>query len=183
MENPAYSRLTRQRMANYTSEFAGGMFACVSGTRTPSAQVYSPARLDCVCLGPALMGRDCSVAQCAVTWQERRRREGAALCVQRAPCVLLLGLPVRRGSVSPAYAQPSLACPACLHCCPALHATAELGWWKEHKIWVGEASPPGHSGGYSKLLASSDFCFALMGDGWASRFDDAVVHGCAWARG
>ncbi|PSC68519.1 exostosin-like glycosyltransferase [Micractinium conductrix] len=56
--------------------------------------------------------------------------------------------------------------------------TTELGWWKEHKIWVGEASPPGHSGGYSKLLASSDFCFALMGDGWASRFDDAVVHGC-----
>lgn len=32
---------------------------------------------------------------------------------------------------------------------------------------------------YSELLASSVFFFSLMGDGFSSRYDDAIIHGCA----
>ena len=53
------------------------------------------------------------------------------------------------------------------------------GWWEKHGIWVGETNPPGVDASYSELLASSVFCFSLMGDGFSARFDDAVIHGCA----
>jgi hypothetical protein len=34
-------------------------------------------------------------------------------------------------------------------------------------------------------MASSVFCLALLGDGYSSRFDDAVLHGCVagWLAG
>jgi hypothetical protein len=54
-------------------------------------------------------------------------------------------------------------------------------WWKTYKIHIGEGNLPGESGSYSELLASSVFCFALMGDGYSSRFDDAIIHG--WVGG
>ncbi|GAB4813993.1 hypothetical protein N2152v2_001039 [Parachlorella kessleri] len=57
---------------------------------------------------------------------------------------------------------------------------AEQGWWEAHKIFITEhGEPPGFAGrNYSVLMASSVFCLALMGDGWSSRFTDAVLHGC-----
>lgn len=56
-------------------------------------------------------------------------------------------------------------------------AAGDEGWWDKHRIWVGETNPPTVDLSYSQLLASSTFCFSLMGDGFSSRFDDAVVHG------
>ncbi|PSC76174.1 exostosin-like glycosyltransferase [Micractinium conductrix] len=56
--------------------------------------------------------------------------------------------------------------------------TRDEGWWDEHKIWFGEHGPPGESLSYSEFLASSIFCFAMMGDGWAARYEYAVLHGC-----
>ena len=55
--------------------------------------------------------------------------------------------------------------------------TRDNDWWGKHKIHVGEALPEGETGGYSEMLASSTFCFSLLGEGWTSRFDEAVVHG------
>ena len=54
----------------------------------------------------------------------------------------------------------------------------EEKWWEKHRIYFGEANPPGMKDSYSELLASSTFCLVFMGDGWSARFDDAVVHGC-----
>ena len=56
-------------------------------------------------------------------------------------------------------------------------SAAEHDWWGKHKIFLGEDSPPGILLGYSELLASSTFCFALPGDGWSARFEDSVQHG------
>ena len=42
--------------------------------------------------------------------------------------------------------------------------------------------PEGESDSYSAMLAQSVFCFALMGDGFSSRTDDAIIHGCALER-
>ncbi|KAL4856598.1 hypothetical protein ACK3TF_003049 [Chlorella vulgaris] len=44
-------------------------------------------------------------------------------------------------------------------------------------IHIGDGGPPGEVGDYSVSMASS-VCLALMGDGYSSRFDDAVLHGC-----
>jgi hypothetical protein len=55
--------------------------------------------------------------------------------------------------------------------------TRDEGWWEKHKIYIGEGNPPGVEASYSELLASSVFFFSLMGDGFSSRFDDAVIHG------
>lgn len=57
--------------------------------------------------------------------------------------------------------------------------TREHDWWSKHRIHVGEHMPEGETGSYSATLASSIFCFSLMGEGWGSRFDEAVLHG--WA--
>lgn len=56
--------------------------------------------------------------------------------------------------------------------------TRDEGWWEKHKIWIGETNPPGVEASYSELLASSVFFFSLMGDGFSSRYDDAIIHGC-----
>ena len=53
----------------------------------------------------------------------------------------------------------------------------ENDWWGKHKIYIGDQTPPGESGSYSQLLASSTFCFAIMGDGFSSRFEDGLLHG------
>ncbi len=51
-------------------------------------------------------------------------------------------------------------------------------WWEEHKIFIGEVSPPEFKDtSYSELLASSVFCVVLQGDGWSSRFEDGISHG------
>lgn len=57
------------------------------------------------------------------------------------------------------------------------------GWWDKHKIWIGESNPPGVDASYSELLASSVFFFSLMGDGFSSRYDDAIIHGCGGWKG
>ncbi|PSC76758.1 exostosin-like glycosyltransferase [Micractinium conductrix] len=60
-------------------------------------------------------------------------------------------------------------------------------WWGKHKITIGEKVPEELKAQvdsfrgeeqYSALLASSTFCFALPGDGWSARLEDAVLHGC-----
>ena len=62
---------------------------------------------------------------------------------------------------------------ACLH-------AGDNDWWGKHKIYIGEHTPPGESSSYSELLASSTFCFAIMGDGFSSRFEDGLLHGWVW---
>ncbi|KAL4419203.1 hypothetical protein ABPG77_000597 [Micractinium sp. CCAP 211/92] len=54
----------------------------------------------------------------------------------------------------------------------------EQDWWGKHKIFIGDSFPPGEEPGYSRLLTSSTFCFTIMGDGWSSRFEDGLMHGC-----
>ncbi|KAI3432331.1 hypothetical protein D9Q98_003890 [Chlorella vulgaris] len=54
-------------------------------------------------------------------------------------------------------------------------------WWGKYRIHVVEAMPKGNiseSTSYSEALVSSVFCFSLMGEGWGSRYDEAVLHGC-----
>jgi hypothetical protein len=61
---------------------------------------------------------------------------------------------------------------------PAHTRAATHDWWGKHRIWIADGAPPEEGlGGYSEALASSTFCLALMGDGYSSRFDDAVLHG------
>ncbi|KAL4856557.1 putative glycosyltransferase [Chlorella vulgaris] len=58
--------------------------------------------------------------------------------------------------------------------------TRDNNWWGKHRIHVDDAMPKGNiseSTSYSEALASSSFCFSLMGEGWGSRFDEAVLHG------
>ena len=88
---------------------------------------------------------------------------------------------VLRGACLAAARPPSgrPSCPACQDACLLLTCAGDEGWWDKHKIWIGESNPPGVQLSYSQLLASSKFCFSLMGDGFSSRFDDAVIHG--WA--
>ena len=57
----------------------------------------------------------------------------------------------------------------------------EDGWWERHRIYVGEARDvpselSGHS--YSEMLARSTWCFVLMGEGFTTRFEDAIAHQC-----
>jgi len=54
---------------------------------------------------------------------------------------------------------------------------AERNKWREkHRIHV-EAYDDELQGDYSELLARSVFCLVAAGDGWTSRFDDAMLHG------
>jgi hypothetical protein len=77
----------------------------------------------------------------------------------------------------------------------ALSSADGFAWWCRHRVWVGAGAPPGFRlpgrGGageaeegeretYGGMLARSRFCFVLPGDGWSARFEDAVMHGCAW---
>ena len=70
----------------------------------------------------------------------------------------------------------SLARPPCTG--PRTHMAQQPGCHKCRGLPLAAGPRLRRRYGYSKLLASSVFCFALMGDGWASRFDDAIVHGC-----
>ena len=57
----------------------------------------------------------------------------------------------------------------------------ERKWWDKYKIYVGESAdlPKAISdASYSELLARSSFCFVMMGEGWSSRFEEAVAHLC-----
>jgi len=57
--------------------------------------------------------------------------------------------------------------------------TTSRDWWNKHRIWIGNELPPDiPERSYSELLAHSVFCFVIMGDGWSSRFEDSIVHGC-----
>lgn len=57
--------------------------------------------------------------------------------------------------------------------------TRENDWWGKHRVWIGSKEPPERDEeSYGSLLASSIFCFVLPGDGWSSRFEDSIVHGC-----
>jgi hypothetical protein len=49
-------------------------------------------------------------------------------------------------------------------------------WVVRHNIHVG--SKGSAQGGYSDLLARSVFCLVLQGEGFTTRFDDAILHGC-----
>ena len=70
-------------------------------------------------------------------------------------------------------------CPAFSPCWQPTYwrPAGDEGWWDKHKIWIGESNPPGVDASYSELLASSVFFFSLMGDGYSSRYDDAIIHG------
>ncbi|KAG1665166.1 hypothetical protein FOA52_005547 [Chlamydomonas sp. UWO 241] len=57
-------------------------------------------------------------------------------------------------------------------------AAAEAGGWKDkYRIWVGHGENS-LEGTYSEGLSRSTFCLVLPGDGWSSRAEDAVLHGC-----
>ncbi|KAG2488354.1 hypothetical protein HYH03_013044 [Edaphochlamys debaryana] len=49
-------------------------------------------------------------------------------------------------------------------------------WAEKHRIYIGEKYEI--AGGYSEHLARSKFCVVVGGDGYAMRFEDAVLHGC-----
>ncbi|GBF90959.1 exostosin-like glycosyltransferase [Raphidocelis subcapitata] len=49
-------------------------------------------------------------------------------------------------------------------------------WAGRYRIFV--SGYDGLDGDYSEQLARSVFCLVAAGDGWTSRFDDAVLHGC-----
>ncbi|KAI3427182.1 hypothetical protein D9Q98_007119 [Chlorella vulgaris] len=55
-------------------------------------------------------------------------------------------------------------------------ASREGDWLNKHRIAVGERGAV--PGDYSELMASSEFCLVLPGDGWVARMDDATLHGC-----
>ncbi|KAJ9511447.1 hypothetical protein QJQ45_029894, partial [Haematococcus lacustris] len=98
--------------------------------------------------------------------------------------------------LSPPPAPPSPRSPPCTapsHCCrwhAARHLPCSRGirqrlyalaqqqqWATKHAIFIGE--PNDIPGDYSQLLARSRFCLvAPGGDGWSSRAEDAVLHGC-----
>ncbi|KAG1663565.1 hypothetical protein FOA52_013185 [Chlamydomonas sp. UWO 241] len=50
------------------------------------------------------------------------------------------------------------------------------GWGEKFKVVYGSRDDV--PGNYGELLARSVFCLHLPGDGWSSRFEDAVLHGC-----
>ncbi|KAG2501891.1 hypothetical protein HYH03_000389 [Edaphochlamys debaryana] len=52
----------------------------------------------------------------------------------------------------------------------------ENKWWDKHKILIGASGQVG--GSYSEQLARSKFCLVAPGDGWSTRAEDAIVHGC-----
>ncbi|KAG2488349.1 hypothetical protein HYH03_013039 [Edaphochlamys debaryana] len=52
----------------------------------------------------------------------------------------------------------------------------ENHWARKHRIFIGEQ--PEIHGSYGEHLARSLFCPVLPGDGYAMRFEDAVLHGC-----
>ncbi|KAG2488355.1 hypothetical protein HYH03_013045 [Edaphochlamys debaryana] len=49
-------------------------------------------------------------------------------------------------------------------------------WYDKHRIFIG--TPRELVGDYSLHLARSLFCAVVPGDGYAMRFEDAVLHGC-----
>jgi len=52
-------------------------------------------------------------------------------------------------------------------------------WWSLHRIYVGEKMPPGLEDlKYGEALARSIFCMVLMGEGFTTRFEDSLLHGC-----
>eukprot|EP00798_Chlamydomonas_sp_ICE-L_P022987 gene22987-30175_t len=49
-------------------------------------------------------------------------------------------------------------------------------WRAKHNVWFGtRVDVPGD---YTELMGRSTFCFHLPGDGWSSRFEEALLHGC-----
>ncbi|KAG2501892.1 hypothetical protein HYH03_000390 [Edaphochlamys debaryana] len=52
----------------------------------------------------------------------------------------------------------------------------ENKWWDKHKIMIVAGGMT--NGGYSEQLARSKFCLAAPGDGFATRVEDAILHGC-----
>ena len=58
------------------------------------------------------------------------------------------------------------------------------GWKDKHAIWIGDAVEPFSQSrelaslSYSEILSRSVFCLVLPGDGWSSRAEDALAHGC-----
>lgn len=54
----------------------------------------------------------------------------------------------------------------------------EESWWEKYKIYIGESNPPNNTLTYSELLTRSIFCPVLMGEGFTTRFEDSVMHGC-----
>lgn len=52
-------------------------------------------------------------------------------------------------------------------------------WWDNHRMYIGEQLPKELEGlSYSEILSTSVFCMVLMGEGFSTRFEDAIVHGC-----
>ena len=49
-------------------------------------------------------------------------------------------------------------------------------WTQKYNIQIG--SPHDLKPGYSEWLIRSKFCLVAPGDGWSSRAEDAVLHGC-----
>eukprot|EP00884_Botryococcus_braunii_P021770 jgi/Botrbrau1/8277/Bobra.0251s0006.1 len=52
------------------------------------------------------------------------------------------------------------------------------GWWEKYRIFIGTRQDGPANVTYGQLLASSVFCLVAPGDGWSSRAEDAVLHGC-----
>ncbi|PNH05223.1 putative glucuronosyltransferase [Tetrabaena socialis] len=50
-------------------------------------------------------------------------------------------------------------------------------WKAKHGIWFGQRADVGTED-YSGLLARSNFCFVLPGDGYSPRLEDSILHGC-----
>ncbi|KAK2080888.1 hypothetical protein QBZ16_000742 [Prototheca wickerhamii] len=50
-------------------------------------------------------------------------------------------------------------------------------WDRRHGILVADHGNKTRKS-YSELMASSVFCLAIIGDGWTTRVEDAMLHGC-----
>ncbi|KAK2080890.1 hypothetical protein QBZ16_000744 [Prototheca wickerhamii] len=53
----------------------------------------------------------------------------------------------------------------------------EEDWEHKHRILIVDNTNKTEKS-YSELMASSIFCLAIIGDGWTTRVEDAMVHGC-----
>eukprot|EP00798_Chlamydomonas_sp_ICE-L_P025771 gene25771-11436_t len=50
------------------------------------------------------------------------------------------------------------------------------GWRHKHQIFIGTSA--NYQGDYGVYLARSKFCLVAPGDGWSSRAEDSILHGC-----
>jgi len=82
-----------------------------------------------------------------------------------------------KGDVGRERAEHDKACMYSRCIRQTLDKLVKEGEWREkYNVWYGTRQDM--SGDYSELMARSKFCFHLPGDGWSSRFEESMLHGC-----